>query len=291
MHYIVQCNKYEVRVMAESQSKIDAAAEKAFAEAAEKKTSEAAAKPATPAPVAAAPVAAAQTVKPEAAPKLAAALKVKPVAKKAAPKKAVKKVAAKKAAPKPAAKKTAVRKVSAKPVSSKVERNLVRVPAKTIKSTHTITQLKDKIMATTKNTDFAKTAQDAVADLQARTKAAYEKGTELTADVTAFHKGNFDAVVESGKILAAGMQDLGRAVVEDARNAAETVTADVKAFAAVKSPTELFQLQGEIARRNLDTLVARTSKNAEVMMKLANDMFAPLSTRASVAMERLNKAA
>ena len=56
--------------------------------------------------------------------------------------------------------------------------------------------------------------------------------------------------------------------------------------------------RGLCARRRRDTglgelpaLVARTSKNAEVFMKLANDMFAPLSTRASVAMERLNKAA
>lgn len=253
--------------MADNLSKIDAAAEKAFAEAAEKKTSEAIAKPASPAPVAGAPA-----VKADAAPK------VKPVAKKAAPKKA-----AKKAVAKPATKKTAVRKAPAK--------KPVRGAAQANKPISTITQLKDKIMATTKTTDFAKTAQDAVADIQARAKAAYEKGTEMTADVTAFHKGNFDAVVESGKILAAGMQDLGRAAIEDAKAAAETVTADVKAIAAVKSPTELFQLQGEIARRNLDTLVAKTSKNAEVMMKLANDMFAPLSSRASVAMERLNKAA
>lgn len=270
--------------MAESLSKIDAAAEKAFAEAAEKKTSEAVAKPAAlvTAPVVEAP--AEKAAAPVAAPK------VKPVAKKAAPKTAVKKVAANKAVARPAAKKTAVRKGPAKPVSSKVERKPVRV-AETNKSTNTITQLKDKIMATAKTTDFAKTAQDAVADLQSRAKAAYEKGAEMTADVTAFHKGNFDAVVESGKILAAGMQDLGRTVVEDAKSTAETVTADVKAIAAVKSPAELFQLQGEIARRNLDTLVARTSKNAEVMMKLANDIFAPISTRASIAMERLTKAA
>jgi len=267
--------------MAESPSKIDAAAEKAFAEAAEKKTSEAVAKPASPASVAAAPVAA-PVAKAEAAAKPVVAPKVKPVAMKAAPKKAARKVAARKAVARPAAKKPAVRKAPA--------RKPVAAPAKTVKPT-TISQLKDKIMATTKTTDFAKTAQDAVADLQARAKAAYEKGTEMTADVTAFHKGNFDAVVESGKILAAGMQDLGRTVVEDAKSAAETATADVKAIAAVKSPTELFQLQGEIARRNLDTLVARTSKNAEVMMKLANISFAPLSSRASVAMERLTKAA
>jgi phasin family protein len=259
--------------MADSPSKIDIAAEKAFAEAAEKKTTASVAKPAV-APVAApvAPVTAkvdAVAGKPAPQPKAAS----KPIAKKAAPKKV-----APKSVTKPAARKVPAKKPAA-------------IAAKTTKPITTITQLKDKIMATTKTADFTKTAQDAVADLQSRAKAAYEKGTEMTADVTAFHKGNFDAVVEAGKVLAAGMQDLGRTAVEDAKTAAETVTADVKAMAAVKSPTELFQLQGEIARRNLDTLVAKTSKNAEVMMKLANDMFAPLSSRASVAMERLNKAA
>jgi phasin family protein len=270
--------------MADSQSKIDAAAEKAFAEAAEKKTSEAVAKPAT----AAAPPA----VKAEAAPKPAAAPAPKPAAKPApskaegkasTKKKAVRKRVAPKAAAKPAARKTAVRKApAAKPAPA---------AAKTNKPTDTLNQLKDKIMATTKTTDFTAKMQETVAEMQTRAKAAYDKGTELTADMTAFHKGNFDALVESGRVLAAGMQDLGRSAVEDAKAAAETVTADVKAIAAVKSPTELFQLQGEIARRNLDTLVARTSKNAEVMMKLANDMFAPISTRASLAMERLTKAA
>lgn len=266
--------------MADDQSKIDAAAEKAFADAAEKKTSETAPKPAA---TASAPVASAPTAKAE-APKPTA--DKKPTAKKAAPKKvASKKPAAKKAVAKPAARKTAARKAPVrKPAAS---------AAKTIKPATSIIQLKDKIMATTKtNTnDFSAKAKETVADMQTRMKSAYDKGSEMTADVTAFHKGNFDAVVEAGKVLAAGMQDLGRTAVEDARSAAETVTADVKAMAAVKSPTELFQLQGEIARRNLDTIVARTSKNAEVMMKLANDMFAPLSSRASVAMSRLNKAA
>ena len=275
--------------MAESQSKIDAAAEKAFAHAAEKKA--AATAKHTPAPsvtVAAPPVVEttpAQTGSVE-APKAVEKAAFQPTRKPAVKKAVVRKAASKVKAKKP---------VLIKPAKSKAPaKKLAPASAKTIKITKpvtTITQLKDKIMATTKTTDFTKTAQDTVAELQARAKAAYEKGTELTADVTAFHKGNFDALVEAGKVLAAGVQDMGRTVVEDAKSAAETVTADVKAIAAVKSPTELFTLQGEIARRNLDTLVAKTSKNAEVMMKLANDMFAPISTRASVAMEKLTKAA
>jgi len=273
--------------MAESLSKIDAAAEKAFAEAAEKKTVDAVAKPASaPAPTAAAPAA----VKAEPASKPAAAPAVKPVANKAAAKKAVTTKAAPKkiAVAKTAAKKVAVKKAAApKHVTAG---SAIAAEVQTTKTTP-ISQLKDKIMATTKTTDFTAKAKETVADMQTRAKAAYDKGTEMTADVAAFHKSNFDAVVEAGKILAAGVQDMGRGYVEDVKAAAETVTADVKKMVAVKSPTELFQLQGEIARRNLDTMVAKTSKNAEVMMKLANDMFAPLSTRASVAMERFNKAA
>lgn len=258
--------------MADNQSKIDAAAEKAFAEASEKKTAAEAVNPAA----VAAPV-----VKPAVAPATEAA---KPAAEKSTAKKRVAKVVAKQNR---AAAKAPARKQKA-PAVAKPAR-----AAKTLTKPTTITQLKDKIMATanTTTTDFTAKAKETVSDMQTRMKSAYDKGSEMTADVTAFHKGNFDAVVEAGKVLASTMQDLGRTAVEDAKLAAETVTNDVKAMAAVKSPTELFQLQGEIARRNLDTLVARTSKNAEVMMKLANDMFAPISTRASVAMERFNKAA
>lgn len=200
----------------------------------------------------------------------------------------------------------AVSKPARKPAKSpKIERQASAAPEAptiataatvsqpTVKNTNTIKHLKDKIMenTTTAAADFTAKAQETAADMQGRMKTAFDKGTEMTADMTAFHKGNFDAVVEAGKVLAAGMQDLGRTAVEDAKLSAETVTADVKAMVAIKSPTELFELQGEIARRNLDTIVARTSKNTEVMMKLVSDMFAPLSSRASVAMERLNKAA
>ena len=148
-------------------------------------------------------------------------------------------------------------------------------------------------MATAKNTktDYTATAKDMAAQMQTRAKAAFEKGGEMTSQVTDFHKGNIEALVESGKILASGMQDMGRTYVEEAKTAADTVQDDVKKMAAIKSPTEFFQLQGEIARRNFDAMVATTSKNTEMMMKLVNEAFAPISSRASVATEKFSKAA
>jgi phasin family protein len=155
----------------------------------------------------------------------------------------------------------------------------------------TITELKEKIMATAKTPDFAKPVTDAVAEIQTKAKAAYEKGTETLTEATEFAKGNVEALVESGKIFAAGAQDLGKGYVEEAKSAYETLTADLKEMAAIKSPTELFQLQGKIARRNFDALVATSSKNTEAAIKLATDAFAPLSGRVTLATEKLAKVA
>ena len=87
------------------------------------------------------------------------------------------------------------------------------------------------------------------------------------------------------------MQDLGRTYADEAKSAAETVQGDVKKVAEIKSPTELFQLQGDIARRNFDAMVSATSKNTEAMLKLVNDAFAPVSNRMSLAAEKVGKAA
>ena len=275
--------------MADSQSKIDAAAEKAFAEAAEKKTADAvsakkvekAVEAGSTAPVKAEAVAKAVAAEPKTAPVKKAAPKKTVAKKKAAPKK----VAAKKAAP-------AKKPVAAKPTKTAPKKAAPKKAA-TAKTTP-ISQLKDTIMATAKKTattDYTAKAKEMAADVQTRAKAAYDKGAEMTKDAVEFQKGNLEALVESGKILATGMQDMGRAYVEEAKSAAETVQADVKKFAGVKSPTELFQLQGEIARRNFDAMVSTTSKNTEAMLKLANEAFAPVSNRMSLAAEKVRKAA
>ncbi len=268
--------------MAEIQTKIDAAAEKAYVEAADKKTSEVSVKAIEKAVDAAktAPVKADAVAKAVAAPTGKSAAKAAPVKAQMV---AAKKTPAKK---KPVAKKAAPKKIAAK-----------KAPAKDAAATTSntpITKLKDTIMATAKNAktaDYTTKAKEMAGDMQTRAKAAYDKGSEMTQEAVEFQKGNIEALIESGKIFASGMQDMGRTYVEEAKSAAETVQGDVKKFAAIKSPTELFQLQGEIARRNFDAMVSTTSKNTEAMLKLANEAFAPLSSRMSLAAEKVRKVA
>lgn len=250
-------------------AKIDAAAEKAYAEASAK--------------IAEAPKAVAPAVKIPAAPKKApvAAKKAVPV-KKAAAKTVIKKTATKTAPvkkpvmAKKAAVKTAKPAPAAKPAAPK---------------TNPVIKLKDTIMATAKNTDIAATAKEVLADVQTRAKTAYAKSTVLAGEATEFTKANVEAVVESGRIFFAGAQELLKDNVETGKTVIETVTEDAKKVAAVKSPTELFQLQGEIARRNFDAVVAYGSKRTEAWVKLYNEAFAPISNRVSVAVEKVKTAA
>jgi phasin family protein len=224
----------------------------------------------------------------------AAVAEVKAAPPKKAPAPKATKPAATKAALCKSASKSAIaqtrvaRKQAAKPASDNTTTIKTTAPR-----TAAVAQMKDKIMATVNETttDYTAKAKELAADAQTKAKAAFDKMQAVAGEMTEFTKGNVEAMVESGKILGAGMQDMARGEVEAAKGAFETATADVKAMAAVKSPTELFKLQGEMIRRNFDAMVAHYSKNAETSMKLANDAFAPISSRMSLAAEKISKAA
>ncbi len=275
---------------ANTQSKIDAAAEKAYAEAAAKKTTAEKVADAVEADAPKPTAKVAAVKKAVAAPAKKAPAK-KPAAKKAPAKKAApaRKTAAKKA---PAKKTTAAKKAPAKkPARVAAKKAAPKKAAAKTTNTNPVTKLKDTIMATAEKTDFTAQAKEMAADVQTRVKTAYSKAGEFASEAGEFNKANLDAVVESGKIFFNGAQTLVRENVETGKTVVETVTEDAKKMAAVKSPTELFQLQGELARRNFDAVIGFGSKRTEAWVKLYNDAFAPISNRVSVAAEKISKAA
>lgn len=133
--------------------------------------------------------------------------------------------------------------------------------------------------------------QDAVTEAQAKAKAAFEKSSVAFGEAGDFAKGNVEAVIESGKIFAEGLQGFGSEIVAESRTAFETLTGDIKELAAAKSPTDFFKLQGDIMRKNFDSAVAYGSKNSEAALKLFSDTMAPISGRVSVAVEKARQVA
>lgn len=242
-------------------TKMDSA-EKAF----EAATLETAAKPAAPAaPVEAAPAA-----------KAPASVKTKTVAAKAKP--------VQKKAAKPAAKKVAPKKAAAKTIAptTKVAPKPVAAATKGLKT------MNDTVK---KFADEAKTRAEALtADFNEKAKEAFAKSSKLAEEAVEFNKANVEALVESGKIAAKGIETLGQEGVSFARKSFEDTTAALKGYTAVKTPADFFKLYAENSKKAFDAAVAQTSKTSELVVKLTNDSFAPISNRVSVITSKMKAA-
>ena len=150
---------------------------------------------------------------------------------------------------------------------------------------------KEARIMTTPATEITEKFQTAMKDATDKAKAAFEKSQASLGEMGAFTKGNMEAMVESTKIFAAGLQALSKGYMTESKSAFETLTAEMKELAAVKSPTELMEKQSALLRKQFDAAVAVTSKNSEAMLKLANEAFQPISSRVSIAVEKIKHAA
>jgi len=271
----------------------EASAEKAYAEALE------AIAPAKSVPVAAAMVI--PSVKPKVARKPAPTAKAIPVTKPVA--KPIAKPALKTAIQPTAKPSVKVAKKVAK-VTKPAKRILKKLPVAapaiapaapvTMKKFTTPTKAafaKTKDNTMTIKTKITEGLETVMGEAQSKAKEAFEKSSAFLGDYAAFAKGNVEAVVESGKILAEGLQDMGTNLVAEGRSTFETVSADIKDMAAAKSPTDLIQLQSDMFRKSFDSAVAYGSKNTEAMLKIASDAIAPISSRVSLAVEKVRQVA
>ncbi len=233
---------------------------------------------AKPAPAAPAPIQKAKSApkvikvpKASVTPKPVAAGKAKPVKTPAV--KAPKPVVVKPAAIKPVAAKPAPVRTSVKPAAA-------AAPAS-----------RKELFIMTATTEFTDKLQTTFKDATEKAKAAFEKSQGAFGEAGEFAKGNVEALVESGKILASGLQELGKGYVSEGKASFETISADIKELASAKSPTEFFEKQSALLRKQFDAVVATSSKNSEAFLKLANEAFQPISTRVSLAVDKLKKAA
>ena len=124
-------------------------------------------------------------------------------------------------------------------------------------------------------------------DMNTRAKDAMSKSTKAIEDLVEFSKGNVEAMVASGRVAAKGAEEFAKYSAEYGRSAVEKANATAKQFAAVKSPTEFFQLQGDVAKQALDALVAEGSKFTESYLKLIGEISQPISNRLAVAAEKM----
>ncbi len=146
-------------------------------------------------------------------------------------------------------------------------------------------------MMTNVNEETQAKAKAMFADVGDRAKGAMEKGAKMFEEMNAFSKGNVEAVVESTKIAARGIETMGQDAAAYTRKSFEGATAAIRTLSTVKSPTEFMKLQSDYARSMFDAMIAETSRSTEAMLKLAGEVAQPISNRMAIAADKMKVAA
>lgn len=129
---------------------------------------------------------------------------------------------------------------------------------------------------------YAKAQQEQIQKASAQLMKGYE-------ELNALAKGNVEAVVQSGTIVAKGAEEAGKQVAAFTQSSLEQSLAIGKSAMAVKSIRELVDLQNSYLKSSLDALVAESTKLQQLSIKVTNEALAPLNARVNVAVEKLGK--
>jgi len=129
------------------------------------------------------------------------------------------------------------------------------------------------------------------ADTQAKVKEGMEKAMKTAEELVAFSQGNLEAMVKSGQIWAAGVQDIGKQIAANAQATFDETLSTFKALTSAKSFKDALDLQTSLARSTLEKTLSESGKLTDASMKLTEQALAPLTARVTLAMEKFAKAA
>ncbi len=133
--------------------------------------------------------------------------------------------------------------------------------------------------------------QVVVAEATKATKHTEYTMTKTAEDLVAFGQGNVEAMTKAGQVWAAGVQELGKQVAATAQAHVDQTVATFKAMAGVKSFKEAVDLQSMYARAAVEKAVADTGKLTDASLKLAEQTWAPLTARVTLAVEKFGRTA
>jgi phasin family protein len=128
-------------------------------------------------------------------------------------------------------------------------------------------------------------------ETQAKVKEGVEKAMKTAEELVSFSQGNLEAMLKSGQIWAAGMQDLSRQVAATAQASFEETMSTFKAMTSVKSLKDAMDLQAGLARATMEKTLAESGKLTDASFKLTEQAIAPITARVTLAVEKFAKSA
>jgi len=114
---------------------------------------------------------------------------------------------------------------------------------------------------------------------------------KTTEQFVSFGQGNVEAMVQSSQIVATGLQDLSKLMAASAQASIDEAMSAFRAMTSVRSLKDATDLQASLARSTVEKALTQTSQVAEASYKVAEQAFAPISSRMSLAVQSFGKTA
>ena len=108
-------------------------------------------------------------------------------------------------------------------------------------------------------------------------------------EAAAFGRGNVEALAKSAQAYVSGVQDLSRQTLAMVQGLTEQALEGARALSNVRSLKEAAEVQANFTRSAFERAVSETTKLQEAALKVAEQSFAPLSARVTVAVEKMGR--
>jgi hypothetical protein len=146
----------------------------------------------------------------------------------------------------------------------------------------------------------AQATKKIVDETATQTRATMEKGMEqmtktaegffkAAEEAAEFGRGNLEAMTKSAQLFAVGFQDIGKQMFAVSQALTDHALESAKALAAVKSVKEAADIQAAFARASMERSMSEAAKLQEATFKLAEQAYAPLTARMTLAVEKFGK--
>ncbi len=139
---------------------------------------------------------------------------------------------------------------------------------------------------------MAKTRKPAVAVAARSPKANGETAAVLFAgyeELADLGRENMAAVMRANTALSSGLEAIGKEVILYARSSFEQAAETATALLGAKTFEDVFQLNSQFAKANIERMIEGSAKLSEMGIKLANEALAPLGGRVEATIHKLGR--
>ena len=116
------------------------------------------------------------------------------------------------------------------------------------------------------------------------------QGNKQFESIAASGKEQADAIAKSSAILAKGVEDILKTVMEIAQESTEKSQSVAKTVMSCKTLNEFMEVQTKLAQASFDDFMTNATRISEKAVKLGTEVFEPINDQMGKSMKRANAA-